>query len=242
MLTGAQLGSNVTIATPRGYSPDIEIVTKAREIAAANGCEVRLLQDPQAAVEGADAVYTDVCVSMGFEHESTKRAPIFRPFQVNEALMGKAASHAVFMHCLPARRNAEVTDAVLDGRSPSSSTRPKTACTAKKHCFCCCSAGWQIRRVFSSKLVFHSFTYSLFTVHCSLKVPSMSVILESLPSARRLALPSPAGSTPPPPCTGCGSRRHPLCLYGQPRPADETDYDEIPRKALEYGAEKGPPH
>jgi ornithine carbamoyltransferase len=115
MLTGAQLGSNVTIATPRGYSPDIEIVTRAREIAAANGCEVRLLQDPQAAVEGADAVYTDVCVSMGFEHESTKRAPIFRPFQVNEALMQKAAPHAVFMHCLPARRNAEVTDAVLDG-------------------------------------------------------------------------------------------------------------------------------
>ena len=115
MLTGAQLGANVTIATPRGYSPDIEIVTKARDIAQANGCELRLLQDPQAAVEGADAVYTDVCVSMGFEHESTKREPIFRPFQVNEALMAKAAPHAVFMHCLPARRNAEVTDAVIDG-------------------------------------------------------------------------------------------------------------------------------
>jgi ornithine carbamoyltransferase len=115
MLAGAQLGANVTIATPRGYSPDIEIVTLARDIAQANGCEVRLLQDPQFAVEGADAVYTDVCVSMGFEHESTKRAPIFRPFQVNEALMQKAATHAVFMHCLPARRNAEVTDAVLDG-------------------------------------------------------------------------------------------------------------------------------
>ena len=66
MLTGAQLGVNVTIATPRGYSPDIEIVTLARDIAQANGCEVRLLQDPQLAVEGADAVYTDVCVSMGF--------------------------------------------------------------------------------------------------------------------------------------------------------------------------------
>jgi ornithine carbamoyltransferase len=115
MLTGAQLGANVTIATPRGYSPDIEIVTLARDIAQANGCEIRLLQDPQLSVENADAVYTDVCVSMGFEHESTKRAPIFRPFQVNEALMAKAASHAVFMHCLPARRNAEVTDAVLDG-------------------------------------------------------------------------------------------------------------------------------
>jgi ornithine carbamoyltransferase len=118
MLTGAQLGANVTVATPRGYSPDIEIVTIAREIAEKNGCEVRLMQDPQAAVEGADAVYTDVCVSMGFEHESTKRAPIFRPFQVNEALMQKAGPNAVFMHCLPARRNEEVTDAVID--SPQS--------------------------------------------------------------------------------------------------------------------------
>jgi ornithine carbamoyltransferase len=115
MLTGAQLGVNVTIATPRGYSPDIEIVTQARDMAQVNGCEVRLLQDPHAAADGADAIYTDVCVSMGFEHESTKRAPIFRPFQVNEALMQKAPPSAVFMHCLPARRNAEVTDAVLDG-------------------------------------------------------------------------------------------------------------------------------
>jgi ornithine carbamoyltransferase len=115
MLTGAHLGANVTVATPRGYSPDIEIVTIAREIAQANGCELRLLQDPQAAAEGADAIYTDVCVSMGFEHESAKRAPIFRPFQVNEALMQKAKPNAVFMHCLPARRNEEVTDQVIDG-------------------------------------------------------------------------------------------------------------------------------
>jgi ornithine carbamoyltransferase len=118
MLTGAQLGVNVTVATPRGYSPDIEIVTIAREIAEKNGSELRLLQDPQAAAEGADAIYTDVCVSMGFEHESTKRAPIFRPFQVNEALMAKAKPDVVFMHCLPARRNEEVTDAVID--SPQS--------------------------------------------------------------------------------------------------------------------------
>jgi ornithine carbamoyltransferase len=115
MLTGAQLGANVTIATPRGYSPDIEIVTIAREIAEKNGCGINLLQDPHAAVEGADAIYTDVCVSMGMEHESTKREPIFRPFQVNETLMKEAKPTAVFMHCLPARRNAEVTDEVLDG-------------------------------------------------------------------------------------------------------------------------------
>jgi ornithine carbamoyltransferase len=110
MLAGAQLGANVTVATPRGYSPDIEIVERSRDIAQANNCEVRLLQDPLAAAEGADAIYTDVCVSMGMEHESSKRAPIFRPFQVNEALMQKASDRAVFMHCLP-----EVTDAVLDG-------------------------------------------------------------------------------------------------------------------------------
>ena len=67
------------------------------------------------AVTGADAIYTDVCTSMGFEHEATKRAPIFKPYQVNETLMALAAPHAVFMHCLPAHRNAEVTDAVLDG-------------------------------------------------------------------------------------------------------------------------------
>jgi len=66
-------------------------------------------------VKDADAVYTDVCTSMGFEHEATKRAPIFKPYQVNETLMQSAQPHAVFMHCLPAHRNAEVTDAVLDG-------------------------------------------------------------------------------------------------------------------------------
>ncbi|HTJ31459.1 MAG TPA: ornithine carbamoyltransferase, partial [Acidobacteriaceae bacterium] len=94
MLAGAQLGVNVTVATPRGYSPDIEIVTQAREKAAENGCEIQLTQDPHAGVERADAVYTDVCVSMGFEHEATKRAPIFRPFQVNETLMAEAAKDA----------------------------------------------------------------------------------------------------------------------------------------------------
>jgi ornithine carbamoyltransferase len=115
MLAGAHLGANVTVATPCSYSPDINVVTKAQDIAHANGCELHLLQDPQAAAVGADAIYTDVCVSMGFEHEAAKREPIFRPYQVNEALMQKAASHAVFMHCLPAHRNSEVTDAVIDG-------------------------------------------------------------------------------------------------------------------------------
>ena len=115
MLTAAQLGAHMRIASPKGYGPKLDIVHKAIEITEQTGGSVTLLTDPVKAVTGADAVYTDVCTSMGVEHEATKRAPIFKPYQVNEALMAHARPDAVFMHCLPAHRNAEVTDAVLDG-------------------------------------------------------------------------------------------------------------------------------
>ncbi len=115
MLTAAQLGAHCHVATPRGFTPKLEIIHKAIEISEQTGGSITLLNDPVKAVDGADAVYTDVCTSMGFEHEATRRAPIFKPYQVNEALMAHAQPHAVFMHCLPAHRNAEVTDAVLDG-------------------------------------------------------------------------------------------------------------------------------
>src|SRR5580693_384200 len=115
ILTAAQLGAHCSIATPRGFAPKLEIIHKAIEISETTGGSITLLHDPVKAVTGADAIYTDVCTSMGFEHEATKRAPIFKPYQVNEALMAHAQPDAVFMHCLPAHRNAEVTDAVLDG-------------------------------------------------------------------------------------------------------------------------------
>ena len=115
MLTGAQLGAQVTVATPKNYGPKADILAQARGIANNSGGSIEVIQDPIAAVTGADAVYTDVCTSMGFEHEATKRAPLFKPYQVNELLMSHASPRAVFMHCLPAHRNAEVTDAVLDG-------------------------------------------------------------------------------------------------------------------------------
>lgn len=115
ILTAAQLGMHITVATPRGYAPKAEMVALARSIGNVTGSNVSVINDPIAAVTDTDAVYTDTCTSMGFEHEATKRAPIFKPYQVNEALMAHAAPHAVFMHCLPAHRNAEVTDAVLDG-------------------------------------------------------------------------------------------------------------------------------
>jgi ornithine carbamoyltransferase len=115
MLTAAQLGAHCTIGSPKNYAPKADIVAQARAIANRTGGSVNLVNDPTVAVTDADAIYTDVCTSMGFEHEVTKRAPIFKPYQVNEQLMSHAAPHAVFMHCLPAHRNAEVTDAVLDG-------------------------------------------------------------------------------------------------------------------------------
>ncbi|HWG49066.1 MAG TPA: ornithine carbamoyltransferase [Candidatus Acidoferrales bacterium] len=115
MLMAAQLGAHCTIGSPKKYTPKVEVVAQARAIANETGGSVNVVNDPVIAVTGADAVYTDVCTSMGFEHEVTKRAPIFKPYQVNEQLMANAAPHAVFMHCLPAHRNAEVTDAVLDG-------------------------------------------------------------------------------------------------------------------------------
>jgi ornithine carbamoyltransferase len=115
ILAAAQLGSHCYVATPRGYAPKLDVIHKAIEISEQTGGSITLLNDPVKAVTGADAVYTDVCTSMGFEHEATKRAPIFKPYQVNEELMAHAQPHAVFMHCLPAHRNAEVTDAVLDG-------------------------------------------------------------------------------------------------------------------------------
>jgi len=115
MLTAAQLGAHCTVGSPKNYAPKAEIVAQARAIANETGGSVHLVNDPVVAVTGADAIYTDVCTSMGFEHEVTKRAPIFKPYQVNEQLLSYAEPHAVFMHCLPAHRNAEVTDGVLDG-------------------------------------------------------------------------------------------------------------------------------
>lgn len=118
LLTGAMLGSHVRVATPPGYEPNAEIFTAAQEIAQETGGTVEAMNDPREAVCGADAVYTDAWASMGQENEVDARIPIFQPYQVNEKLMAKAAPHAVFMHCLPAHRGQEATDAVMD--SPQS--------------------------------------------------------------------------------------------------------------------------
>ena len=114
LLTCACLGSTIRVATPEGYGPNAQIVADAREIAEQTGAVIDVLCDPQAAVAGVDAVYTDAWASMGQEHEAGKRARIFPPYQMNEELVAGAAPHAVFMHCLPAHRGEEITDAVMD--------------------------------------------------------------------------------------------------------------------------------
>ena len=118
LLTCACLGSTIRVATPAGYGPNAEIVADAREIAEQTGAVIDILSDPHTAVEGVDAVYTDAWASMGQEHEAGKRARIFPPYQMNDELVAGADPHAVFMHCLPAHRGEEITDAVMDsGRS-----------------------------------------------------------------------------------------------------------------------------
>ena len=117
LLTCACVGSSIRIATPKGYGCNAQLAADARKIAKQTGAKIELLSDPHQAVAGVDAVYTDTWASMGQEHEAAKRAEIFRPYQVNAALMAEAAPHAAFMHCLPAHRGEEVTDEVMDGEN-----------------------------------------------------------------------------------------------------------------------------
>ena len=118
MLTAARLGASFSIATPKEYEPEPAIVAEAQGLGADTGATVEHSYDACVAVKGAHAVYTDVWASMGQEAEAEKRRRDFEHYQVNEELMGKARKDAVFMHCLPAKRNEETTDAVME--SPQS--------------------------------------------------------------------------------------------------------------------------
>jgi ornithine carbamoyltransferase len=114
MLAAASLGATIVVATPQGYEPSAEITGSARALAAISGGVVDVVNNPLDAVAGADAVYTDVWASMGQESETNERHKIFAPYQVDQNLFSCASEHAVFMHCLPAHRGDEVTEAVID--------------------------------------------------------------------------------------------------------------------------------
>jgi ornithine carbamoyltransferase len=100
----------LAVACPNGFEPDLVIQSSA----VARGGRVSFTQDPQEAVNGAEVVVTDTWTSMGQEHDEYRMAA-FAPYQVDEAMMARAAPDATFLHCLPAHRGEEVSDAVIDG-------------------------------------------------------------------------------------------------------------------------------
>jgi len=113
----SKVGISITLACPKGYEPDPEVVSNAREEAKKSGCEVKVTRDPEEAVKGADVVYTDVWASMGKEKEHEQRLKVFKPYQVNGKLVKGAEEDYLFMHCLPAHRGEEVTDEVADSKN-----------------------------------------------------------------------------------------------------------------------------
>ena len=116
LLTGAAMGLSVAVAAPVGYQPSPDVVTQASWLAAASGAgaTVTVTDDPYQAVADADAVYTDVHVSMG-QTDGPARAVALAPYKVTRAVMAAARPAAVFMHCLPMHRHQEVEPAVADG-------------------------------------------------------------------------------------------------------------------------------
>lgn len=115
LFAASKVGMEVRIATPSGYQPRREVVTKANGFAQETGGKVILDTDPHSVVRGVDIIYTDVWSSMGQEAEREERLPLFRPYQVNADLVALAKPHVMVMHCLPAHRGEEITDEVIDG-------------------------------------------------------------------------------------------------------------------------------
>ena len=103
---------NLSVATPKGYEPDGNVLKKARENG--NGT-IEIINDPKKAASNADVIYTDVWVSMGQEKETKKKQRIFKPFQINEELLSIANPDVLVMHCLPAHKGEEITEEVLEG-------------------------------------------------------------------------------------------------------------------------------
>jgi ornithine carbamoyltransferase len=115
MHVAALTGMHLSVSTPKGYEPLGAVWEEAQALVARTGGSLQFSYDPFVAVQGADAVYTDVWASMGQEEEKETRKKAFASYQVNEELMAVAKEDAIFLHCLPAYRGLEVTAEVLDG-------------------------------------------------------------------------------------------------------------------------------
>ena len=108
------MGMDVTIGSPKGYSPTESILKKATQLSKQYGTTLEVVNNPEEAVKDADVIYTDTFFSMGQERSKEKETALM-PFQVNTALVNKAKSNVIVMHCLPAHRDEELTSEVMDG-------------------------------------------------------------------------------------------------------------------------------
>lgn len=117
MQATVKLGMHVRIATPPGFEPDATLVAQARHEARQTGGSVTITNDPAAAATDADVLYTDVWTSMGQEALAEQRRARFVPYRLDNDLLRLAQSDAIVMHPLPAHRNEEISDAVIDGPS-----------------------------------------------------------------------------------------------------------------------------
>src|SRR5699024_692691 len=113
----AIMGIDCYVSVPKGYEVSQYILDQAMETAKYSGANIVQTHDPHEAVKDADIIYTDVWTSMGFESEQEVRLQAFAEFQVNETLVQGAKDDYLFMHCLPAKREVEVTSAILDGEN-----------------------------------------------------------------------------------------------------------------------------
>jgi ornithine carbamoyltransferase len=114
LLSGALLGVNVRIGCPGGFEPAAAVLAQARALAG-DRCCLEVVDDPRAAVSGAQAIYTDVWASMGQEQEQKDREKAFRGFCLNQELLNGADPAAIVLHCLPAHRGEEISAEVLEG-------------------------------------------------------------------------------------------------------------------------------
>ena len=108
----AVLDLDLVLACPEGYQPDAAVLDRAVQ---QGGGKIRIVKDPAVAVEKADVLYTDVWASMGQEEQQAEREDVFSAYQVNRELISTAAGDVIVMHCLPAHRGEEISEAVLEG-------------------------------------------------------------------------------------------------------------------------------
>lgn len=116
MIGSSKMGVDFVIAAPKELWPEEELVALCREYAKESGASIEITDDPKAAVKNADVIYTDVWVSMGEEDKSAERVLLLKPYQVNKELFDATGKEStIFMHCLPAVRDYEVTNEIIEG-------------------------------------------------------------------------------------------------------------------------------